>query len=476
MLPAEEEANCRLDKNYKRAIDIYFILPKDKRTHELDYIELLTPLPVMQRRFSEEHDKSNKLRSLIASKSKLQNVSEFNQSMFSRSVFGNEELSSSRLLPHHPPLMDSSHSLIPPVTMTSTMLGPPATETRESPRRERSEKADMTQSPPKTKSVKSPSRNTSNLAISIPRSPPKNGGSLSLSRMTERRKGNRQRSRTHGDLSAKISWADVVAGRSKLHNKLYIRPIYDPKTAYIDTVTQWSTLVQQEHTTPKALNEGLQAFTALTLERLTDNDCVVSNSLDDEAGTGLRDGLRRNFSVTSEDDYYVGPDDADDSWNINNGSVRPRALSQADLGESRSQLKHWTLKELYRSVLDSDTIESWSFRVPSPPKKQMSRNSSKIDLNAAVGTSDLLRVNSINGFDNQLQNHSFEDEELSTLLFECNGCLDMFKSSDLAFTCHHMGCNGNFCIDCLYRSVVVTVSSAAYAVPLVRCPGRCHGR
>jgi hypothetical protein len=54
---------------------------------------------------------------------------------------------------------------------------------------------------------------------------------------------------------------------------------------------------------------------------------------------------------------------------------------------------------------------------------------------------------------------------------DCSACLDPLRHEDQAYSCSHMGCHGCLCRDCLFRSVFVTITSALYAVPIIRCPG-----
>ncbi len=56
-------------------------------------------------------------------------------------------------------------------------------------------------------------------------------------------------------------------------------------------------------------------------------------------------------------------------------------------------------------------------------------------------------------------------------LRECSACLDGLPEDELAYCCSRLGCQGCLCQQCLLRSVLVTITSALYAVPTIRCPG-----
>ena len=54
---------------------------------------------------------------------------------------------------------------------------------------------------------------------------------------------------------------------------------------------------------------------------------------------------------------------------------------------------------------------------------------------------------------------------------QCSACMDSLPHEEVAYSCSHLGCAGCLCRDCLSRSVFITISSALYAVPVIRCPG-----
>mmetsp|Transcript_22454 Transcript_22454/g.32756 ORF Transcript_22454/g.32756 Transcript_22454/m.32756 type:complete len:988 (-) Transcript_22454:189-3152(-) len=58
----------------------------------------------------------------------------------------------------------------------------------------------------------------------------------------------------------------------------------------------------------------------------------------------------------------------------------------------------------------------------------------------------------------------------------CSACMDTLSVDTTAYTCSKMGCEGALCTDCLRTCVNVTIINALYAVPVIRCPGRCRGR
>jgi hypothetical protein len=57
----------------------------------------------------------------------------------------------------------------------------------------------------------------------------------------------------------------------------------------------------------------------------------------------------------------------------------------------------------------------------------------------------------------------------------CTGCMDAIADGQAAYICPRRSCTGALCIECLYRSTRSTITSALYAVPMIRCPA-CRGR
>jgi hypothetical protein len=62
---------------------------------------------------------------------------------------------------------------------------------------------------------------------------------------------------------------------------------------------------------------------------------------------------------------------------------------------------------------------------------------------------------------------------MDDIILTCTGCYDELPSSQMAYTCSRLGCMSHLCQECIFRSVFVTITSALYAVPRIKCPGRC---
>lgn len=62
---------------------------------------------------------------------------------------------------------------------------------------------------------------------------------------------------------------------------------------------------------------------------------------------------------------------------------------------------------------------------------------------------------------------------MEDVILTCTGCYDELPSSQMAYTCSRLGCMSHLCQECIFRSVFVTITSALYAVPRIKCPGRC---
>lgn len=288
-----------------------------------------------------------------------------------------------------------------------------------------------------------------------------------------------------GHHPSSFTWASVVA--KSIRDPLgtmntsasTMLPAVSPRgsSQYKNAVKFWTDAVKTEGTTHALLDRGMQPFTSLTLMRLTDTTIdtyeaspdsaerdhgVVPGDiflLDEDAGlssTSPRQGRPLDAGSPGRGRGYsnelLGSPRRDRSHSqasfgsprgrtrtMSIGELTPgraRTYSQAEMGGSLSLLRHCTLKELRRAVLDNDMVHS------------------------AVS--------------NELSQDDARDER--EMYFSCSACLEYFRSSEFAFTCHRMGCGGNLCQDCLYRSLVIAVTSALYAVPMMRCPSRCRGR
>lgn len=61
-------------------------------------------------------------------------------------------------------------------------------------------------------------------------------------------------------------------------------------------------------------------------------------------------------------------------------------------------------------------------------------------------------------------------------LYQCSACMDEVIGSSLGYSCSTLGCHGALCLDCFVQLAYVIISSAMYAVPVLRCPGGCMCR
>jgi hypothetical protein len=79
------------------------------------------------------------------------------------------------------------------------------------------------------------------------------------------------------------------------------------------------------------------------------------------------------------------------------------------------------------------------------------------------------------GLDSLVLTHQSQPPPLEeeTISLTCTGCYDELPASLMAYTCSRMGCMSHLCQDCIFRSVFVTITSALYSVPRIKCPGRC---
>lgn len=120
----------------------------------------------------------------------------------------------------------------------------------------------------------------------------------------------------------------------------------------------------------------------------------------------------------------------DNDINDANGPIPPIALA------STSQLQLWSHAELLNAIIHyiPDTIQESQGIVSSP--KKPSGNTDSISL-------------------------------------ECCVCYTPLTVSEFAYSCPRLGCGANLCTTCLFQLVSITISSSLYAVPLIRCPGKC---
>jgi hypothetical protein len=61
-------------------------------------------------------------------------------------------------------------------------------------------------------------------------------------------------------------------------------------------------------------------------------------------------------------------------------------------------------------------------------------------------------------------------------IYVCTACMEEINASSLGYSCPILGCDGTLCLDCFVRSAHAIISSARYAVPVIRCPGGCMHR
>lgn len=71
------------------------------------------------------------------------------------------------------------------------------------------------------------------------------------------------------------------------------------------------------------------------------------------------------------------------------------------------------------------------------------------------------------------QDEQEDNFDSGAVMVSCTSCMDLLPISDMKYTCPRLGCLSHLCQDCLFRLVFVTITSALYAVPAIRCPGRC---
>lgn len=437
MLPVEEETNCTADRSYKSVIAIYHMLPK-MHCSAFEYIEHLCQSRRMDRGYS--------------------------------------------MGDYHLPIGPAHFSGLTSPQGTSSGTGPMSCPTECSRGRSDSLKGSVDNSPRRpsihsdTKSYKHRKIPRRNRALSMMEG--------SLSKLTCRNKLYQQRGeRTWAEVAAKAALRDPVHSSNASPSTILLLPSHRDSMRYNQAVKHWTEVVRDEGRTHVLLDSGLQTFTPLTISRLMD---TAIDSYRTGSGDGVdiisADGISAGSSFTCRmlsgdmfvinEDGGVGPSlvsprghtaskdetsspSRDRSWSqttigsptgtrartisLTDTTIgRRRSYSEAEKGGSRVLLRHCTLYELRRAVLDNDQVH-------------VDETGSQLNVSSEV-------------------------ELDGELLFSCSACLDCMNSSEFAFSCHRMGCNGNLCRDCLYRSLVVSVSSALYAVPMVRCPGKCHGR
>lgn len=425
MLPEEDELNCSADHSYKSAIDIYHILPK-MHAEAFEYIEHLCPRRKMDRGFS--------------------------------------------MGDYHPSSTDRFGGFSPPTSVERDACGPVSLPIGSSGTRGRGDSTGSLGNSPlrshkeKKKAHHSRRARSSSLHESV------------LSKNPNRHKCRKPRvGKTWADVVARACRKDPVQAIRAHPSTILQLPSHKDIGRYSAAVKRYTNALRDEGKTPVLLDSGLQTFTPLTITRLMDTAIDTYDGAGGPKDSEMADRLLSgDIFVIEEDgnkkpstsprtrgasrDYIIGSPRRErsssqtsigspggrgrtrsQSINENIGSRR-RTYSEAEQGGSRVLLRHCTLYELKRAILENDAVHGGA--------NQPAWLSAGSEL----------------------------DDGNDDLLFSCTACMDYLKPSEFAFTCHRMGCNGNLCRDCLYRSLVVSVTSALYAVPMVRCPGKCHGR
>lgn len=193
----------------------------------------------------------------------------------------------------------------------------------------------------------------------------------------------------------------------------------------------------------------------------SDSDCSDEDDSDGE-GSDEDDASGGNNGSSKDGDNKGDDSDADDSeeakgeeegegtWRVreHEGSPSPPPVAGVT---TNSSLSNSPSAALIRKMAQA---AAQSF--------QSGRLSESSDLDNYKGRSPIQLDTSAGGDDNSL--------------VSCTACMDTLKGDHMAYACHRPSCLSYLCKDCMFRSTFVCITSALYAVPSMRCPGRCMGR
>jgi hypothetical protein len=203
---------------------------------------------------------------------------------------------------------------------------------------------------------------------------------------------------------------------------------------------------QQIPTFRQVLVDGKQVFTPLTLEKIG-SDPIASPDATTSADAGA---------------------DADVESNILSDAVQKWTLTEM----SNMIVKQTEIIHSYRNFTSSSSVNNTP--LPSPCKKQTPTHEEAVNPKTDKDTDTDTKTDTKTDTDMAADITSETTQGAEDLVLpprECSACLDPLPYTSLAFSCSHLGCPGCLCRDCLFRSVFVTITSALYAVPVIRCPG-----
>jgi len=249
------------------------------------------------------------------------------------------------------------------------------------------------------------------------------------------------------------------------------------------------------------LSQGKQVFSPMTLLRMSSgNEFVMEDN--------------HNMPVVKEEDIEYEYD-GDEQDKVNTEQETGTAKQKASIGAKKHDYQ-WEIQHLKNVIVSEVEVEEVTTStgpvdvgtdtslvtsdVPLPPlgfntdgistEKEIVDMAGQEELNpyamfamtldskASSSPVPKPRINSpqvsptpLRGQEEQEQEDSYDSGAVMT---SCTGCMDLLPLREMKYTCPRVGtCLSHLCQDCLFRLVFVTITSALYAVPAIRCPGRC---
>ena len=209
------------------------------------------------------------------------------------------------------------------------------------------------------------------------------------------------------------------------------------------------------------LSEGKQVFSTFTLLKLNEgNDFVMEE-------------LKKMPPVTEED-----ATDLDDSLTDSPGHGRTDNF-KANVKKPAKKEHHWEMLHLKNTIISEVEMESRSSQASifAITKNFSSDESTDDDKGEPVGDFYAEFAKSLDRKKTPPLVTPMEEQEDSfdnnAAVVSCTGCMDLLPLSKMSYSCLRPGCSSHLCQECLFRLVFVTITSALYAVPAIRCPGRC---
>ena len=263
------------------------------------------------------------------------------------------------------------------------------------------------------------------------------------------------------------------------------------------------------------LRKGMHMFTDITLLKLSSgNDCNVTDTLDlplpqrnrsSSGGMGIiyegseenEEGVRWEISQLKDvlveevevDNASVADNDSDsdsDSDFTDSSDEDDSNDSSEDENDEKGHSDSMKSAHSQSPANGEDDDQEGEERISpgEPPPKPPVQSPSAEDIRKfALAAADAFRSGAMgesSELDGRPRSLSKVDRDNNDVENDdnvaCTACMDMLPVDQMPYQCCRSECSSFLCKDCMFRSTFVTITSALYAVPSMRCPGRCMAR